>query len=185
MSSVRGKAVAVVDDYGGIKYQFSITKMIETSATASAFRTGTFLPRAALMRIEMITMRKVWSVEEANRTLPYLREILSVLMEQCKRADLAREALVEWNERVQSNGNGTSAEMQRRNARLRDAVSQVRQGLEQVRSMGCEVKDLEVGLVDFPGQLNGRDVLLCWQINEPAVLYWHDPDKGFMDRQPL
>lgn len=159
--------------------------MTEMSAAASAFRTGMILSCVALMRIEMITMRKVWSVEEANRTLPYLREILSVLMEQCKRADLAREALVEWDEHVRSNGNGTSAEIQRRSARLRDAMSQVRQGLEQVRGMGCEVKDLEIGLVDFPGQINGRDVLLCWQIHEPAVLYWHDPDKGFIDRQPL
>lgn len=130
-------------------------------------------------------MRKIWSVEEANAAIPYLREILSVLVEQNKRADLAREALIDLQERAAGDGHSLGSEIEFRQARLRDAVAQVRQGIEQIRCMGLEIKDLEVGLLDFPAVIEGRQALLCWQLTEPAVLYWHDADKGFASRQPL
>jgi hypothetical protein len=126
---------------------------------------------------------KIWSAEEANRALPQLREILSVLIEQNKLADLAREALLDLEERVRGDGAGMERELEYRRARLREAVAKVRQGVEQVERMGCQVKDLETGLVDFPGVVEGRQVLLCWQMGEPAVLYWHDEDKGFATRR--
>lgn len=130
-------------------------------------------------------MAKVWSVDEANRALPFLREILTVLIEQNKRAELAREALLELEEQARNNGHGLDREMEHRQARLRDTLAQVRQGIEQLRSLGCEIKDLEVGLLDFPSFRGDREVLLCWRMDEPAVMYWHDPDKGFSSRQPL
>ena len=128
---------------------------------------------------------KIWTVAEANRALPHLHEILSVLVEQNKRADLARQSLVELEERIRGDGLGMEKEVQYRRARLRDAMGRVRQGVEQLRRMGCQVKDLEVGLLDFPGMRDGRRVLLCWRMDEPAVLYWHDEDAGFASRQLL
>ncbi len=130
-------------------------------------------------------MQKLWSVEEANQVLPHLREILSVLIEQKKRAELAEEALSELEARAKGNGHGLGAEMAHRKARVRAATDQIRQALEQVRGLGCEVKDLDSGLVDFPSEREGRPVLLCWSINEPAVLYYHDQDQGYSGRQPL
>lgn len=130
-------------------------------------------------------MRKNWTVEEANQALPYLREIVTVLVEQNKRSYLARQTLVDMEERVRGNGHDMGLELEHRHTRLRDALGQVRQGLDQLRRLGCEVKDLDAGLVDFPSIRNGREVLLCWQLGEPAVLYWHDSDKGFASRQPL
>lgn len=128
---------------------------------------------------------KIWTVAEANRALPHLREILSVLVEQNKRADLARQSLVELEERIRGDGLGMEKEVEYRRARLRDAMGRVRQGVEQLRRMGCQVKDLEVGLLDFPGIRDGRRVLLCWRMDEPAVLYWHDEDAGFASRRLL
>ncbi len=126
---------------------------------------------------------KIWSLEEANKTLPHLREILSVLIEENKRADLAREALIELEERIKGDGAGMERELEYRKERLLESLAKVRQGLEQISRMGCQVKDLEIGLIDFPGIINERQVLLCWQMGEPAVLYWHDMDKGFTARQ--
>ena len=130
-------------------------------------------------------MRKLWTVEEADRALPQLREILSVLVEQKKTADLAERALAELQEHIRGNGHGMEREVAHRRLRVRDALAQVRQGIEQIRRMGCEIKDLDIGLVDFPSVLHGQEVLLCWQISEPAVLYWHEFDKGFASRKPL
>ncbi len=128
---------------------------------------------------------KIWTLEEANLALPHLREILSVLVEQNKRADLARYALAELEERTKGDGAGMERELEYRRARLRDAMQQLRRGIEQIDRMGCQVKDLEAGLLDFPAILDGREVLLCWQLGEPEVMYWHESDQGFASRQPI
>jgi hypothetical protein len=58
-------------------------------------------------------------------------------------------------------------------------------GLEQIRQLGGEVKDLDLGLVDFPGRRGGDDILLCWQLGEKRIEYWHPVDGGFANRRPL
>lgn len=128
---------------------------------------------------------KLWSVEEADRALPHLREIVSVLVEQNKRAELARQSLAELEERTRGDGAGLETELEYRRARLRDAFTQVRCGLDQIERMGCQLKDLEVGLIDFPTMRDGRRALLCWQLGETAVLYWHPEGVGFAGRTPL
>ena len=47
------------------------------------------------------------------------------------------------------------------------------------------LKNLEVGLVDFPGRRNSRQVMLCWKLGEPEVGYWHDTKGGFANRRPI
>jgi hypothetical protein len=128
---------------------------------------------------------KIWTVEEVNQTLPYLNEIMSVLVEQNQQADLACQALIELEHRIVGNGHGKERELMYRRARLNDARSKMQTGIEQIHRLGCQVKDLELGLVDFPSQRDGRDVLLCWRLGEPAVLYWHGPDEGFASRRLL
>ena len=51
--------------------------------------------------------------------------------------------------------------------------------------LGIQLKDRRIGLVDFPSELDGRRVLLCWRLGEPAVQYWHDEDAGYAGRRPL
>jgi hypothetical protein len=58
-------------------------------------------------------------------------------------------------------------------------------GLEQIRSLGGEVKDLDMGLVDFPGRRGTDDILLCWRLGEKRIEYWHPVDGGFANRRPL
>jgi hypothetical protein len=55
----------------------------------------------------------------------------------------------------------------------------------EVGSEGCEIKDLESGLIDFPTIWEGREVFLCWKLGEPEVEFWHEIDAGFAGRQPL
>jgi hypothetical protein len=57
--------------------------------------------------------------------------------------------------------------------------------LERVRALGGEVKDLDLGLVDFPSTRNGEDILLCWKLGEKSVGYWHSVDGGFASRRPI
>jgi hypothetical protein len=57
--------------------------------------------------------------------------------------------------------------------------------VRELAELGIEVRGIEVGLIDFPGTLNGREVFFCWMLGESAVTHWHDRDTGFSNRQPL
>jgi hypothetical protein len=57
--------------------------------------------------------------------------------------------------------------------------------IERIRSLGGEVKDLELGLVDFPSTREGEDILLCWKLGEKSIGYWHAVDGGFASRRPI
>ena len=58
-------------------------------------------------------------------------------------------------------------------------------GLEQIRALGGDVKDLDMGLVDFPGRRGNDDILLCWRLGEKRLEYWHTVEGGFASRRPL
>jgi hypothetical protein len=57
--------------------------------------------------------------------------------------------------------------------------------VERIRALGGEVKDLELGLVDFPGRRGADTILLCWKLGEKTVGYWHALDGGFASRRPI
>ncbi len=57
--------------------------------------------------------------------------------------------------------------------------------LDELLALGVELKDFDNGLVDFVGRHKGRDVYLCWKLNEPRVEYWHELDAGVAGRQQI
>jgi hypothetical protein len=73
----------------------------------------------------------------------------------------------------------------RRRAERDKAVQDVKDTLAEIDSIGVQVKDLEQGLLDFPFVMDGKPVLLCWKLGEPAIAYWHTEEDGFAGRKPL
>jgi hypothetical protein len=74
-----------------------------------------------------------------------------------------------------------------RNAReQRDkSAAQLREALEGVQETGCVVKDLDMGLIDFPTLYRGREVYLCWKLGEGTIEFWHGVEEGFAGRKPI
>jgi hypothetical protein len=70
-------------------------------------------------------------------------------------------------------------------ARLQHLAGEVSAAVERINALGCLVKDLEQGLVDFYSLRDDEAVFLCWQFGEPAVAHWHPLDEGFGGRQPI
>ena len=66
-------------------------------------------------------------------------------------------------------------------------LSEVRPLVDQLHELGVQVKDLDRGLIDFPARhpQTGDTVLLCWELGEPEVAYWHELETGFAGRKPL
>jgi hypothetical protein len=65
------------------------------------------------------------------------------------------------------------------------AAIEIALGFEQLERLDIVVRDLERGLVDFPAVIDGREVYLCWLVDEPSVTHWHGIESGFAGRQPL
>ncbi len=67
-----------------------------------------------------------------------------------------------------------------------DALAQrLRELVEEINGYGCQMKDLDKGLIDFPTRYRGREALLCWRLGEPRIAYWHGPDEGFAGRKAI
>ena len=134
---------------------------------------------------------RLFTPEEVNRLIPRLTELLDTGMERYRQAVALQERLREDRARVAAAGGERidGHEWKARAERLDGLGIEVRQILQDVGALGGVVKDLEMGLVDFPGRgpggRGGAIVNLCWKLGEDAVRFWHGMDEGFASRKPL
>ena len=130
--------------------------------------------------------RKLFTVEEANASLPLVRAIVQDVV------DLARE-VVERRERLaalkagrkQASRNVYSDELAQVGTELEHDRERLMEFAQELLALGVELKDVMTGLVDFPARKDDRIVYLCWKLGEPDVAYWHELDAGFSGRQDL
>ena len=128
-------------------------------------------------------MDLTFTVEEANRTLPLVSRIV---------ADLVREHKL-WEDKVaefELATVGSSPERPDAIAELLQIEAQrlardIEGYIRELNDLGVICKGMDTGLVDFRGQIDGREVYYCWKLGEPGVLYWHEIDAGFVGRQKL
>jgi hypothetical protein len=69
--------------------------------------------------------------------------------------------------------------------RIAALAHELSERLEQLEELGCYVKDLDIGLVDFLARFEGRDIFLCWKLGEHGIAHWHEVDEGFTSRQEI
>lgn len=131
---------------------------------------------------------RFFTPEEANAALERVRPLAERLVEQRRELLRAGEALREVRGTVA--GNGGSLDPVRVN-RLQEAAEQAAGELaalvEELDALGVQVKDLDRGLLDFPARHpeNGETVLLCWELGEGSVAFWHGLEDGYAGRKPL
>lgn len=77
------------------------------------------------------------------------------------------------------------AEVESARAMFRGYYEALSESLERIRALGGDVKDLDLGLVDFPGHREGQEILLCWRLGEKRIQFWHTADEGFAGRRPI
>ncbi len=73
----------------------------------------------------------------------------------------------------------------KRKIALEALVQRAKDAIEEIDAIGVQVKDLDIGLLDFPCLLEGETVLLCWKRGEPRIEFWHRIEDGFAGRQPI
>lgn len=125
-----------------------------------------------------------YTIDEANAMLPQVRAVLLQLAVEKAKLESAVNALASHST-AEGNGNAAHADaLARSEAEMTQIGGGMRALVEHLESLGIELRDLEQGLVDFPGERDGRPVWLCWVLSEPAVAHWHPIDEGFASRQP-
>ncbi len=131
---------------------------------------------------------RVFTVAEVDALIPRLAELVA---EQLHRQSVVEEGLAELA-RVAGGLPPTieptdddSAEIQRLKLELARRIKDYDDGWREVQALGAVVKDPQIGLLDFYGNVDGRLVWLCWRYGEESLRYWHDLRSGYSDRQPL
>jgi hypothetical protein len=76
-------------------------------------------------------------------------------------------------------------QMARRKAEREKTIQKVKDALAEIDASGVQVKDLNIGLLDFPCQVEGHTVLLCWKLGEKGITHWHGTSEGFAGRKPI
>ncbi|HWP28698.1 MAG TPA: DUF2203 domain-containing protein [Chloroflexota bacterium] len=131
--------------------------------------------------------RRLFTREEAQALLPRLTELLTALQAQQQELREKERALAaRYQQRVRGNGYALGGEdLVALQAELEAGLAALNEQLAAIDALGCELKDIDQGLVDFPAQREGREVYLCWRLGEPTIAWWHERDAGFAGRQPL
>ena len=132
-------------------------------------------------------MPKRFDLAEAQRLLPQVGRLLRDALDAKAEYQEAEKTIQELNERVMLLG-GVMVDRERAltSRSRRDAAAAMLKGaIEAVQETGCLIKDLDIGLVDFPTLFRGVEVYLCWKLGEPAIEYWHGVDEGYRGRKPI
>lgn len=126
---------------------------------------------------------KLFGLEEANAALPRL----TLLMERLQRRalDLHEEMRGLARETGRDLAALTPEVLLRERPTARALVEELDGIVQEIEEVGAHLKDVQLGLVDFPTEREGEIVYLCWQFGESEIGYWHRLDDGFAGRQPL
>lgn len=126
-----------------------------------------------------------FTLEEAERLLPRLTELIAEIRAAKQEYDRFERQVSELTLKMRGNGHVIEDELREAQRGLEQAVGEVNDAAGRVRELGCELKDIELGLIDFPADMDGRVVYLCWKIGEERIDWWHELEAGFAGRQPL
>lgn len=136
----------------------------------------------------MSAEKRLFTVAEANALVPALEVRFGKVMQLRAQLRTAYEALERAGEPP------TAESLERRDGpddlrklrgRFRALLEALTDELAGVEALGASVKDLDIGLCDFLGEREGREVWLCWQYGEKKINFWHEIGDGFSGRQPI
>lgn len=130
---------------------------------------------------------KTFTLDEAQSLLPILESLLKQAIQGKKLIEEVDAELQAVAHRVFLNG-GTLlniVQLARRKAEREKAIQRIKDAIAEIDATGVQVKDLDIGLLDFPCKVDGEIVLLCWKLGENKITHWHGLTEGFAGRKPI
>lgn len=132
-------------------------------------------------------MSRHFTLEEAERLLPDLDKPLREAIALKTHFDQADAELQSSSERLMMLGGALvdPGKLLARRARRDALAARLKESVDSIQQCGCVVKDLDMGLVDFPTLFRAEEVYLCWKLGESRIHFWHGIREGFRGRKPI
>jgi len=130
---------------------------------------------------------RTFTFDEAQDLLPVLESLLRTSIDGKKLIEAVDAEFLTTQRRVFISG-GMSLNIvhfAKRKAEREKAIQRVKDAMNEIDAMGVQVKDLDIGLLDFPCEVDGQVVLLCWKLGATAITHWHGVSEGFAGRKPI
>ncbi len=130
---------------------------------------------------------RTFTLDEAQMLLPVLESLLRNAIGGKQLMEEVEGEMQELSHRIFLNG-GTHVDViavARRKAERTKAEQRAKDALAEIDSIGVQVKDIDIGLLDFPCEVEGRTVLLCWKMGEKSITHWHGQEEGFAGRKRI
>jgi hypothetical protein len=130
---------------------------------------------------------RTFTLDEAQLLLPVLESLLKQAIQGKKLIEEVDAEVQETSHRIFLNG-GTMVNvvhLAARKAAREKAMQRIKDAVAEIDATGVQVKDIDIGLLDFPCKVDGETVLLCWKLGETKIGFWHDTNSGFAGRRPI
>ena len=131
--------------------------------------------------------QQTFTLEEAHLLLPVLESLLKQAIQAKKLVEQIDKEFQDLNHKIFLVG-GLLINIARtatRKAERERAVQKIKDTLSEIEATGVQVKDLEIGLLDFPCAVDDGMILLCWKLGEDKITHWHSLEEGFKGRKPI
>jgi hypothetical protein len=130
---------------------------------------------------------RTFTLQDAQMLLPTLESLLRTAIKSKQFIEEVDAELQDLAHRIFLNG-GTLVkivEVARRKAERERAIQRAKDAVAEIHATGVQVKDIDIGLLDFPCKVEGEILLLCWKLGEEKITHWHSPEEGFAGRKPI
>lgn len=130
---------------------------------------------------------KIFTLEQAQNLLPVLKSLLKRAMDGKSVVEQADKDFQDLKHRILLSGGlfVNVAGMARRRAQRDKSLQEIKDAIAEINAIGVQVKDLDIGLLDFPCRVEDEIVLLCWKYGEEKIEFWHGLEEGFAGRKPI
>jgi hypothetical protein len=129
--------------------------------------------------------KRYFTPAEANQTLPLVRAIVRDIVDLAHSLRDRHTRLERLKNEGVARGLLTESQLEEEQAAFEEGQEKLQNLAAELAQLGAELKDPFVGLVDFPCRRDGREIYLCWKLDEPELGWWHEIAAGFPGRQPL
>ena len=124
--------------------------------------------------------KKYFTIEGAEKLLPKIEKILRRTIQLNKAIELLSSIEIEvYDDYANLRG------ITKTNKQFHKLSYELYTNIEELEDMGCLIKDLDTGLMDFYHRFEGRDIFLCWRLGENSIKFWHEVDSGYMGRKQI
>ena len=121
--------------------------------------------------------QKYIALDTANKMLPLVRPITEDIVKNWTEVDQAVQLLREQKEKKQSE----EVQLQT-TTRIHKLTRQLTENLDELESLGCIVESYELGIIDFPSEVDGEAIMLCWSVDEKEISHYHKPGETVKQR---